>query len=64
MKSLTKLPPSRVWGYRYEIKNITCVDSEFLHRETTRPTLALLSDPRFAGATTEFRAAHKSLEGW
>ena len=34
----------------------------FLHQEVTRPALALLSDPRFAGANEEFRAAHDHLK--
>lgn len=45
-------------GYRYESGSIIRVDSEFTHQEATRPALMLLSDPRFAGAEEEFRAAH------
>jgi hypothetical protein len=50
------------FGYRYENGEITRVDSEFLHQEATQPALALLSDPRFAGANDEFRAAHDHLK--
>ncbi|HEY6255150.1 MAG TPA: hypothetical protein VIY51_05090 [Xanthobacteraceae bacterium] len=46
------------FGYRYERGKIIRVDSELIHQEATRPALALLSDPRFAGADQEFRAAH------
>jgi HEPN domain len=38
------------------------IDSELLHQEATLPALALLSDPRFAGADQEFRAAHDHLK--
>jgi hypothetical protein len=50
------------FGYRYEGGKIIRVDSEFLHQEATRPALALLSDPRFAGANDEFRAAHDHIK--
>lgn len=46
------------FGYRYEKGAIIRIDSEFTHQEATRPALMLLSDPRFAGAEEEFRAAH------
>lgn len=50
------------FGYRYEGGKIIRVDSELLHQEATRPALALLSEPRFAGANDEFRAAHDHLK--
>jgi hypothetical protein len=50
------------FGYRYEGGKIMRIDSELLHQEITRPALALLSDPRFAGADQEFRAAHDHLK--
>jgi HEPN domain-containing protein len=50
------------FGYRYESGKIIRIDSEFLHQEITRPALELLSDPRFAGANEEFRAAHDHLK--
>jgi hypothetical protein len=50
------------FGYRYESGKIFRVDSEFQHQEATRPALELLSDPRFAGANEEFRAAYDHLK--
>lgn len=50
------------FGYRYERGKIFRVDTEFMHQEATLPALALLSDPRFAGADQEFRAAHDHLK--
>jgi hypothetical protein len=50
------------FGYRYEDGAILRVDDEFLHQEATRPALVLLSDPRFAGASDEFRSAHDHLK--
>lgn len=44
-------------GFRYESRNIIRVDSEFVHAEVVKPALALLHDPRFAGAEAEFRLA-------
>jgi len=49
-------------GYRYDGGQIFRVDSELLHQEATLPALRLLSDPRFAGADQEFRAAHDHLK--
>jgi hypothetical protein len=46
------------FGYRYEGGKIIRIDSELLHQEITQPALSILSDPRFAGANQEFRAAH------
>ena len=50
------------FGYRYENGQLIRIDSEFMHQEATRPTLTLLSDPRFLGADEEFRAAHEHLK--
>jgi hypothetical protein len=50
------------FGYRFESGKIIRIDSEFLHQETTRPALSLLSDSRFAGADEEFRAAYDHLK--
>lgn len=50
------------FGYRYDGGQIFRIDSELLHQEVTRPALLLLSDPRFAGADQEFRAAHKHFK--
>jgi hypothetical protein len=50
------------FGYRYEDGQIIRIDNELLHKEVTLPALALLSDPRFAGANEEFRAAYDHLK--
>jgi hypothetical protein len=50
------------FGYRYERGKIFRIDSELPHQEATLPALVLLSDPRFAGADQEFRAAHDHLK--
>ncbi len=50
------------FGYRYEQGKILRLDNEFLHQEATVPALRLLSDPKFAGADEEFRAAHDHLK--
>jgi hypothetical protein len=50
------------FGYRYERGEILRIDSEFVHQEATIPALRFLSDPRFAGADEEFRAAHDHLK--
>ncbi|MCB5176792.1 STM4504/CBY_0614 family protein [Microvirga lenta] len=46
------------FGYQYESGALVRVDNEYLHRELTKPALALLQDKRFAGANEEFRSAH------
>lgn len=46
------------FGYQFEAGQIVRVDSQYLHSEVVKPALALLSDPRFAGAQEEFLAAH------
>lgn len=46
-------------GYQYESHEFIRVDSQFLHAETVKPVLILLSDKRFAGAEQEFLIAHK-----
>jgi hypothetical protein len=45
-------------GFRYEGGNLIRIDSEYTHAEITKPALALLRDPQFAGAEKEFRNAH------
>jgi len=50
------------FGYRFESSKIIRVDSEVVHKEAVRPALQLLSDPRFAGANDEFRAAFDRLK--
>jgi hypothetical protein len=50
------------FGYQYEKGKIFRVDTEFMHKEATLPALELLSDPRFAGADDEFRAAYDHLK--
>jgi hypothetical protein len=44
-------------GYQYESGFIIRVDSQFLHAETVKPTLALLTDQHYAGANEEFLKA-------
>jgi hypothetical protein len=46
------------FGYQFEGGQIVRVDSQLLHSEVVKPTLVLLSDPRFAGAQDEFLTAH------
>lgn len=46
-------------GYQYESGEFIKVDSQFLHSETVKPVLILLSGKRFAGAEQEFLTAHK-----
>ena len=45
-------------GYQFENGQIVRIDSEFAHAEIVKPTLLLLSDPRFAGLQEEYLAAH------
>jgi hypothetical protein len=44
-------------GYQYESGLIIRVDSQFLHAETVKPALALLSSEDYAGANEEFLKA-------
>ena len=50
------------FGYRSEQSKIIRLDNELLHQEAILPALKFLSDPRFAGADEEFRAAHDHLK--
>jgi hypothetical protein len=46
-------------GYQYDSGEIIRVDSELLHQEAVKPTLALLRAPEYAGAQAEFLTAHE-----
>lgn len=46
-------------GYRFEENEVIRVDSELLHAEIVKPTLALLRAPEYAGAQAEFLKAHE-----
>ena len=46
-------------GYEYASGEIIRVDSEFIHAEAVRPTLALLRGQMYAGANEEFLKAHE-----
>lgn len=46
-------------GYQYEDNQIIRVDSEFIHAETVKPTLQLLSQSTYKGAQEEFLKAHE-----
>ncbi|ABF07734.1 STM4504/CBY_0614 family protein [Cupriavidus metallidurans] len=46
-------------GYQFESGEIIRVDSEFLHAEAVKPTLAVLRDKGFQGANEEFLKAHE-----
>src|SRR5215469_1144700 len=46
-------------GYEYVRYEIIRKDSEFLHSEAVKPTLALLQDSRYKGANDEFMKAHE-----
>ncbi|WP_175994709.1 STM4504/CBY_0614 family protein [Burkholderia vietnamiensis] len=46
-------------GYQFESGEIIRVDSEFLHAEAVKPTLAILRDKNFSGANDEFLKAHE-----
>jgi hypothetical protein len=46
-------------GYEYIDSTLIRKDSQFVHSEIIRPTLALLSDPDFSGAQDEFLNAYK-----
>lgn len=45
-------------GYQYEASQIIRIDSEFIHSEVVKHTLALLSNPLYRGAEEEFLEAH------
>lgn len=46
-------------GYTFESGEILRVDSQFLHAEAVKPTLAVLRDKNFKGANEEFLKAHE-----
>lgn len=46
-------------GYQFSDGKMIRTDSDLLHEEVVRPTLALLRDPNFAGAQKEFLLAHE-----
>ncbi|CAG2148299.1 STM4504/CBY_0614 family protein [Cupriavidus numazuensis] len=46
-------------GYQFESGEIIRVDSQFLHAEAVKPTLAILRDKNFKGANEEFLKAHE-----
>jgi len=46
-------------GYQFESGEIIRVDSQFLHAEAVKPTLAVLRDNNFKGANEEFLKAHE-----
>lgn len=47
------------FGYQYENGQIIRVDSQFIHSETVKPTLIVLSQPMYKGAQEEFLRAHE-----
>lgn len=47
------------FGYQYENGRIIRVDSQFIHSETVKPTLIVLSQPMYKGAQEEFLRAHE-----
>lgn len=46
-------------GYAFENGILIRIDSTVLHAEAVKPALAVLSDPEFQNANTEFRNAHE-----
>lgn len=46
-------------GYQFESGEIIRVDSQLLHAEAVKPTLAILRDKSFKGANEEFLKAHE-----
>jgi len=46
-------------GYQYVSGQIIRIDSQYLHAEIIKPTLALLQDTRYKGANDEFLKAHE-----
>jgi hypothetical protein len=46
-------------GYRYEHRNIVRVDSELMHAKVVKEALALLDDPMFQVANTDFATAYE-----
>lgn len=46
-------------GFQFESNELIRVDSEFLHSEAVKPTLAILRESGFQGANEEFLLAHE-----
>ncbi len=46
-------------GYQFESNQIIRIDSDFVHAEAVKPTLAVLRDKKFAGTNDEFLSAHE-----
>jgi hypothetical protein len=47
------------FGYKYEDGEILRIDSQYVHEESVKPALRLLSQKRYAGAQDEFLSAHE-----
>jgi hypothetical protein len=46
-------------GYQFESGDVIRIDSKYVHAETIKPTLDVLSDKIYAGANAEFLKAHE-----
>lgn len=46
-------------GFQFESSELIRVDSDFIHSEAVKPTLAILRDSKFKGANEEFLKAHE-----
>jgi hypothetical protein len=46
------------FGYRFENHQVVRIDSELIHAEIVKPSLALLSDKRFSAPQGEYLTAH------
>jgi hypothetical protein len=46
-------------GYQFESGEIIRIDSKYIHAETVKPTLDVLSDNIYTGANVEFLKAHE-----
>lgn len=46
-------------GFQFESNELIRVDSDFIHAEAVKPTLAILRDNKFNGANEEFLKAHE-----
>lgn len=46
-------------GFQYEAGEIVRIDSQFLHSEVVKPTLTLLNQKTYMGASEEFLKAHE-----
>lgn len=46
-------------GYQFESGHLIRLDSDYLHAEAVKPTLAVLRGARFSGANEEFLVAHE-----